>query len=412
MRGNSTQAKPLARAPVWFIIFTVTLDAMGIGLIMPVIPDLIREIQGTSISDAAYWGGLLSFSYAAMQFLFGPLIGNLSDSFGRRPILITSLVFMALNYCLMALAPTLLFLFVARVLSGMSGATYSTATAYLADTSKKGKRSANFGLMGAAFGVGFILGPAMGGLLGEHGTRIPFMVAAGLALLNAGFGFLVVPETLLADNRRKFELWRADPFRALLRVKNLPAVGSLMIVVLFYTIANQVYPSIWSYFTIEQFGWKLSTVGISLAIYGLCSALAQVYVLRYSIHRFGEENTARFGMIITIIALLFLMFVENSVYLFLGMPIVALGAIVGPSIQGMMADRVDDSEQGELQGVLASVTAIATIISPLIMTNIFKYYTGANATVYLPGAPFGAAAVLALVGLIILYRSNHERKSQ
>ena len=404
--------KPLARAPIWFIIFTVTLDAMGIGLIMPVMPDLIREIQGTNISDAAYWGGLLSFSYAAMQFLFGPLIGNLSDSYGRRPILITSLCFMALNYCLMAVAPTLLFLFVARVLSGISGATYSTAIAYLADTSKRGNRSANFGLIGAAFGVGFILGPAMGGLLGEYGTRIPFMVAAALALLNAGFGFLVVPETLLAENRRKFELWRADPFRALLRVKNLPAVGSLMIVVLFYTIANQVYPSIWSYFTIEKFAWKLSTVGISLAAYGLCSALAQVYVLRYLINRFGEENTARFGMLVSIISLLFIMFVEEGVYLFLGMPIVALGAIVGPSIQGMMADRVDDNEQGELQGVLASVTAIATIVSPLVMTNIFKHYTEPNAATYLPGAPFGAAAVLALVGLIILYRSHHERKSQ
>ena len=410
MKDDDTVVKPLARAPVWFIIFTVTLDAMGIGLIMPVMPDLIREIQGTSISNAAYWGGLLSFSYAAMQFLFGPLIGNLSDSFGRRPILITSLVFMALNYSLMAIAPTLMFLFIARVLSGISGATYSTATAYLADTSKRGKRAANFGLMGAAFGVGFILGPVMGGLLGEFGTRIPFIVAAGLALLNAGFGFLVVPETLPAEKRRKFELWRADPFRALLRVKNIPAVGSLMIVVLFYTIANQVYPSIWSYFTIEKFAWKLSTVGISLAAYGLCSALAQVYVLRYSLRRFGEENTARFGMTVAIASLAFIMFVDNSLYLFLGMPFVALGAIVGPSLQGMMADRVADNEQGELQGVLSSVTAIATIVSPLIMTNIFRHYTQAEAKIYLPGAPFGAAAILALVGLIILYRSHHERK--
>jgi DHA1 family tetracycline resistance protein-like MFS transporter len=182
--------------------------------------------------------------------------------------------------------------------------------------------------------------------------------------------------------------------------------------VLFYTIANQVYPSIWSYFTIEQFDWKLSTVGLSLAAYGLCSALVQVYVLKISINRYGEGNTARYGMIIAAISLLFIMVIDNSLYLFLGLPIVALGAVVGPSLQGMMADRVADNEQGELQGVLSSVTAIATIVSPLIMTNIFKHYTQADATFYLPGAPFGAAAVLAVIALIILYRSHHERKNQ
>ena len=223
-----------------FIIATVTLDAMGIGLIMPVIPDLIRQIQHVDLAQAAFWGGLLSFTYAFMQFVCGPLIGNLSDRFGRRPVLILSLVFMGLDYFLMAIAPTLLLLFIARTVSGVTGATYATAAAYLTDISKKGERSQNFGLLGAAFGIGFVLGPAIGGLLGELGTRMPFIAAGILALANALFGYFVLPETLEANKRRVFEWRRANPFNALLRLKNLPEVGALMLVVLIYSTANSV----------------------------------------------------------------------------------------------------------------------------------------------------------------------------
>ena len=400
-----------SRAPFIFIVITVVLDAMGIGLIMPVMPDLIREIRGTSIADAAFWGGLLGFSYAAMQFLCGPLLGNLSDRFGRRPILIVSLLFMGLDYLLMAVAPTLFLLFVARIISGITGATYSTASAYLADISEPGRRSSNFGLISAAFGIGFVLGPAIGGLLGEYGVRVPFIAAGIFALANALFGYLILPETLKAGSRRKFEAQRANPFRALLRMKNMPMIGSLMLVVLLYSIANNVYAAIWSYFTIESFAWSLSTVGLSLAGYGLSAALIQIFLLRRLITRFGEDTTATLGLGISIFVYIAIIFIDSGRTLLFFMPIVALGAIVGPSLQGMMADRVRDDEQGELQGVFSSVIAIASIISPLLMTNIFKQFTQTGAPIYLPAAPFAAAAVLATIALIALHYTKHERRS-
>jgi len=395
-----------APAPILFIVFTVTLDAMGVGLIMPVMPELIREIRGTSISDAALWGGLMSFTYAAMQFLFGPLLGNLSDRYGRRPVLIISLFFMGLDYLLLALAPTLFLFFIARLISGITGATYSTAFAYLADISNKGQRASNFGMVGAAFGIGFVIGPAIGGLLGELGLRMPFFVAAGFAFANALFGYFVLPETLPPEKRRTFELKRANPFSALLNLRHLPFVGGLMFVTLLSSIANQVYPSIWSYFTIERFGWSLSTVGISLAVYGISSAVMQVWALRIMIERYGERKTAIAGMIITVISLIAMTFIEHGWIVFIGMPIVALGEVVRPAIQGMMADQSNDSEQGELQGVFSSVIAIASIISPLLMTFIFRTFTKETAAFYQPGAPFAAAALLSIIALVVFIRQG------
>jgi len=386
------------------------LDAMGIGLILPVMPALIQDVSRVSISDAALWGGILTACYAAMQFFFGPFLGNLSDRFGRRPVLIVSLIFMGLDYFLMAIAPSLVLLFVARIVSGITGATYSTAAAYLSDTSAKGERSANFGYIGGAFGIGFILGPLIGGLLAEFGIRMPFIVAGFLALMNAAFGLLILPETLSAHKRRKFEWSRANPFNALLRIRNLPMVGSLMFVVLLYSTANQVYPSIWNFFTIEKFAWEPKTVALSLAAYGVCAAIIQVVILRLMIQRFGVERTATLGMIISIGGLLFLTVVDQPILIFLSMPITALGAVVGPALQGMMADQVNDEEQGELQGVFASVVAISAIISPLIMTYTFQQFTKDSTDFYLPGAPFAAAALLTLIALILFYLSAKERQ--
>lgn len=398
------------RAPMLFIIFTVTLDAMGIGLIMPVMPDLIREIRGTSISDAALWGGLMSFTYAAMQFLFGPLLGNLSDRYGRRPVLILSLFFMGLDYLLLALAPTLLLFFIARLISGITGATYSTAFAYLADISNKGQRTSNFGMVGAAFGVGFVIGPAIGGLLGELGLRMPFFVAAGFAFANAIFGYFILPETLAPESRRPFELKRANPFAALLNLRHLPTIGGLMLIILLSSVANQVYPAIWSYFTIERFGWSLSTVGISLAVYGISSAVMQVWTLRLLINRYGERHTAKLGMVMSVVSLIAMTFIEHGWIIFAGMPIVALGEVVRPAIQGMIADQTHDSEQGEIQGIFSSVIAIASIISPLVMTFIFREFTKETTAFYQPGAPFAAAAVLAIMALVLFLRQNLTHK--
>ncbi len=402
---------PSPRAAKLFIIATVTLDAMGIGLIMPVMPDLIREIQSVDLAQAAFWGGLLSFTYAFMQFVFGPLIGNLSDRYGRRPVLILSLVFMGLDYFLMAIAPTLFLLFIARLVSGITGATYATAAAYLSDISKQGERSQNFGLVGAAFGIGFVLGPAIGGLLGELGTRMPFMVAGALALANAIFGYFVLPETLGKQNRRPFEWRRANPFSALLRVRNLPAVGALMVIVLIFSTANGVYAAIWSYFTIERFAWTLGLVGISLAVYGASSAAVQVFVLPRLVKRFGDSGTAGIGLSISIASFLFLTVVETGWLVFLTMPITALGGVVGPCLQGMMADRVADDSQGELQGVFSSVLAISMIVSPVLMSFVFKEFTQSSASVYLPGAPFIVAALLSSIALCILWASRRSRRA-
>lgn len=388
------------------------LDAVGIGLIIPVMPSLINEVSNASISDAAFWGGLLASSYALMQFLFGPFLGNLSDRFGRRPVLIVSLIFMGLDYFLIAIAPSLFLLFVARFISGITGATYSTAAAYLTDKSNKGERSKNFGYIGGAFGVGFILGPMLGGLLVEFGVRVPFIVAGILALANATFGLILLPESLPKEKRRAFEWHRANPLLALLRLRHLPMVGSLMLVVFLFSTANNVYPSIWSFYTIERFSWDEQMVGVSLAAYGFCAAIIQVLVLNLMIKKLGVEKTAFIGILVSIVSFSFLTFINSPILLFLGLPITALGAIVGPALQGMMADQVNDQEQGELQGVFASVISIAAIISPIIMTYIFQQFTKADASLYQPGAPFLAASIITIMALIVFYLSRSERVVQ
>ncbi len=392
------------RLPVLFIMFTVMIDAMGIGLIMPVMPDLMVEVGGGTLGAAALWGGLLSTSFAAMQFLFGPVVGGLSDRFGRRPILLVSLVAMAADYLLMAVAGTIWLLFIGRIIGGITAATHSTANAYIADISKPEDKSANFGLIGAAFGLGFVLGPLIGGLLAEYGTRAPFYAAAVLSGLNALFGWVVLKETVTDAIRRPFSLKRANPFGAFKALSKLPMIGTLLGVYFVYSIAHTVYPAIWSYFGKERFDWDPAIIGLSLGLFGIMMAVVQGFLIRPAIKYLGERGTIIYGLLFDIIAFGFLSLVTSGTVALFFIPVAALAGIVSPALQGLMSQAVGDDQQGELQGALTSLSALAMIISPMLMTSIFAAFTAEPAPFYMPGAPFLLALILTLIAIALFMR--------
>lgn len=392
------------RLPLIFILITVMLDAMGIGLIVPVMPDLIQEVGGGTLAEAALWGGVLSTSFAVMQFLFGPIVGNLSDRFGRRRVLLVSLVVMSLDYIVMAVAGSIWLLLAGRLVGGITAATGATANAYVADISAPGEKAANFGLIGAAFGAGFVLGPLIGGLLGELGTRAPFYAAAGLSALNAVFGWLVLTETVTDRNRRAFEWRRANPFGAFRHLARLPGLAPLLVVFFLYQLAFYVYPAVWSYFTTERFGWGPQMIGVSLGLFGVMLAIVQGGLIRMILRRWGERLTVIYGHIFDLAAFGAIAFVTSGTLMLILTPLAALGAVITPALQGIMSRMADDDAQGELQGVLTSVNALATILAPLLMTGVFAAFTGPDAPVYLPGAPFLVSFVLIAVGLTVFLR--------
>lgn len=389
------------RLPTVFILLTIVIEAMGIGLILPVMPTLLQQVQGTDLSRAALWGGLLASSYALMQFLFSPTIGNLSDRFGRRPVLLLSMAVIFVDYIVMALADTIWLLLLGRIIAGIAAATMSTAFAFMADISPPEKKAANFGLVSAAFGAGFVLGPAMGGLLAEWGPRAPFWAAAILSGANLAFGLLVLPETL--RTRRPFTLARANPLGGLRAVTALPGLGALLLVFFFYQVANWVYPSIWAYFTQAAFGWEERMVGVSLAIYGISMVMVQGVLIRWILPRLGERATLRWFLPYNAVILFCVAFVPYGWLMLLLTPFSALGAVVEPAIKGIASRATAEDAQGELQGVLASITAIAAIVSPLLMTRIFNLATEGGRD--LPGAPFLMATVL-MVTAWGLYRGQ------
>ena len=389
------------RPAVLFILVTVMIDAMGIGLIIPVMPDLIQEVEGSGLARAALWGGVLSTVFAVMQFLFGPVIGGLSDRFGRRPVLLLSLVVMALDYLVIAVAGSIWLLLAGRIVGGITAATNSTANAYMADISKPEDRSANFGLIGAAFGLGFVLGPLIGGVLGEYGTRAPFYAAACLAALNAVFGYFVLKETVTDSIRRPFRWARANPLGSFRQLGNLPGVGPLLVVFFIYQVAFMVYPAIWSYFGKARFGWDPSTIGLSLALFGIMMAVVQGGLIRVVLRLLGERGTVIYGHLFDIAAFLALAFVTNGTLALILTPLAALAAVITPALQGIMSRAVGADAQGELQGALTSVAALAMILSPMVMTGTFAAFTAADAPVYLPGAPFILSAALIACGLAV-----------
>lgn len=389
-----TQAQ--RRRAFTFILITLTLDAMGIGLILPVMPDLITEIQGGTIGAAAVWGGILATTFAVMQFIFGPIVGSLSDRFGRRPVLLVSLLVMCIDYIVMALAQTIWLLFATRIIGGITAATQSTASAFIADISKPEEKSANFGLVGAAFGIGFVLGPVIGGLLAEWGSRAPFYAAAALAGANMIFGYFVLPETVTDRIRRPFSLRRANPFGAFRALGKLDGVTRLLFLVFVYEFAFIVYPATWAYFTKEQFGWSPGMVGASLAAFGIGIAIVQGGLIRIALRHLGERGTIIYGIIFNFSAFIALTQIQAGWLALAFIPLTALGAVVSPALQGLMSRIADDNQQGELQGVISSSKSVAAIFSPLVMTQIFYTYTNGTG-LYFPGAPYALAAGLMIV---------------
>lgn len=394
------------RLPILVILATVTIDAMGIGLIIPVMPSLIGEVMGGDLADAAIWGGILATVFAVMQFLCGPLLGSLSDRYGRRPVLLVSLAVMSADYVIMALANSMWLLVVGRIIAGITAATYATALAYMADTSKPEDKAKAFGVVGAGFGIGFVLGPILGGFLGEFGTRAPFWAAAVLAGANALLGWMVLKETVTDATRRAFEWRRANPLGSLKALGKLPAMTRLLWVFLLYQIATAVYPAVWPYFTAERFGWESAMIGVSLSVYGLGFALVQGFLIAPAIRFFGNRRTVMIGLTIEVAALLFLGFVSVGWLVLATVPIAALGGIGLPALQGIMSRRVPDDAQGELQGVSASLTSLAHIAAPLVMTQTFAFFSKDHAVLYLPGAPFLLAAFLMVLSVFVFNNSR------
>lgn len=397
---------PLKRLPLIFILITLLVDAMGFGLIIPVMPALLEELIGQSSDVAAKWGGYLTFAYAAMHFLFGPLIGNLSDRFGRRPVLLISLAALAFDYIIMGFATNIWILFLGRILSGICGATFPTANAYIADMTDNENRAQAFGLVGAAFGIGFIFGPAVGGLLGDFDSRTPFFAAAGLAIANMLYGYFVLPESLTRENRRPLMLSRSNPLGALVHFRKLPGLKPLFLVSLFYGFAHLVYPSTWNFHADARYGWGAKQIGWSLMAYGICSAIVQGGLIRLVLKRLGQHKTAILGLAFNVIGFVGFAFASQPWMLYFWIPISSCGAIAGPSINALMSARVGPDGQGELQGAIASVTAVANMFSPLLMTQVFAFFLQGQGSAKFHGAAFLMAAILTVIAAVTLIKQN------
>lgn len=394
-----------------FIFVTVMLDSIGFGIIMPVVPQLIMDISGDSLTHAARIGGFLMLTFAAMQFFFSPLLGNLSDRFGRRPVLLFSLLAMGGNYVLMGWAPTLFWLFVGRLIGGVSASTYGTANAYIADTFPAEKRAQYFALLGAGFGIGFIIGPAIGGFLGEHGVRTPFYAAACLTFINVIYGYFVLPESLKAGNRRAFVLARANPLGAFNQLWQHPVVIALMVVYFFYQLGHFALPSTWAFFTIEKFDWSPRDIGLSLSAIGVAMIFVQAYLIRLVLPLWGPTKTAIVGLIATALSFFAYAFVP---YAWMMYPVIAVGALqgfVGPSVQSIMSAHIPANAQGELQGAIGSMSGLVAILSPPFMTQLFAHFSSDQASIYFPGAPFFVAAILTLLALALLLRTVSNRET-
>ena len=392
-----------------FVLLTVTLDAIGIGIIFPVMPDLMMQVTPGSLSQAAVWGGVIVTSFAVMQFLFGPVVGNLSDHFGRRPVLLVSVAVMAADYVVMALAQTVWLLLITRMINGISSATQSTTSAYVADISAPDDRASRFGLIGAGFGFGFVAGPIIGGLVASIDARAPFWVAACLGAANFLFGLFALPESLSADRRRPFSLARANPLASFAAIRKLPGLRRLLLVSFIYALTFNVWPAIWSYYGHEAFNWSAKWIGISLGIFGLSMAFVQAVLIGPIVRALGERRTATVGMTAEVATYVFFGFVTSGFWALIAIPFTAIGGITGPALQAMMSRGTPEDQQGELQGINTSLNALAMILAPLVMTSIFAIFTGPSAPFHLPGAPFLLSAVLMVAAVAVFVAGTREK---
>jgi MFS transporter, DHA1 family, tetracycline resistance protein len=406
---KSTMAANKKSAAIGFIFITMLIDITGWGIIIPVIPQLIKELIQGDISEASKYGGWLTFAYAITQFIFAPLIGNLSDKYGRRPIILISLLAFSMDYLLLAFAPTIVWLFVGRIIAGLTGASITTATAYIADVSTPENRAKNFGMIGAAFGLGFIIGPVIGGLLGQFGSRVPFYAAAILCLLNFVYGFFILPESLSIANRRPFDIQRANPIGALLQLKKYPKLQGLLVATFLLYVASHAVHSNWSFFTIYQFGWDEKMVGLSLGVVGLLVGLVQGGLIRWINPKLGNEKSIYVGMALYAIGMFLFAIATQSWMLFVFLIPYCLGGIAGPAMQSVISEQVPANEQGEIQGTLSSLMSASSIVGPPLMASLFYFFTHAEAPFKFAGAPFVLAGVLMVLSAIIAYVSFRKR---
>jgi DHA1 family tetracycline resistance protein-like MFS transporter len=392
------------RAGTAFVLVTVLLDTLGLGLLIPVGPRLVASFLHDDLGAASHYFGILVSIYAAMQFLFAPVLGGLSDRFGRRPIIFMSLLGAAASYLLSGFAPALSWLFVGRVISGITAASFSAANAYVADVTPPEKRAGAFGLVGAVFGLGFILGPALGGALGDQSLRLPYFVGAGLNFANLLYGLFVLPESLAPENRRPFSLARANPLGSLRMLSRHRVVLGLTGTMVCAFMSQWILQSIWALHTQARFGWSLRMVGVSLMVVGVAMAIVQGFLVRAAVPRLGERRALVVGLVMSIAGHTLLGLADRGWMMMAFIFVLALGGLSGPAVQAIISREVAATEQGELQGALNSLSGITAIVGPLIGTNLLATFEAEHATVRIPGAPFFASALFNVVGLGLALR--------
>lgn len=396
--------RPLRRSTVAFIFITVTLDMLALGVIIPVLPKLVLEFTGGSTEQGAKIYGVFGTIWALMHFIFSPILGALSDRFGRRPVILTSNFGLGLDYVLMAMAPTLGLLFVGRAISGITASSIPAATAYIADVTAPEKRAAAFGILGAAFGIGFVLGPALGGILGGVDARLPFWVAAGLSFANAMYGIFVLPESLPKERRSPFEWKKANPVGALKLLRSHPRLPLLAMIRFMSNLAHVVLPSTFVLYTTYRYGWDEETTGLTLAAVGICSALVQAGLVGWFVKRMGEQKTLLIGLFCGILGFAIYGIAPSTPIFWLGIPLSALWGLAGPSVQSMMSKKVGPNEQGQLQGANSSLMGIAELIGPGVFTLTFAFFIQSDSKWHLPGASFLLAALFLAVSGILASR--------